>query len=236
MMNKFREKKGDNIMSEYRNSVYLSMLKRTAANLELNNMKAFIAETKEEALETVKGLLNEGDTVASGGTVTAAEVGVMELLRSGRYNFLDRAAAKTPEETEKIYRDAFSADVYVTSSNAITENGELYNVDGNSNRVAAICFGPRSVIVIAGRNKIVKNLDDAIVRVKRLAAPMNTERLGCETYCKSKGECMALASGGSCMTDGCKSESRICCSYVVTAQQRIKDRIKVILVNEELGF
>lgn len=223
-------------MSENRNSVYLSMLKRTAANLELNNMKAYIAETKEEALEIIKGLIKEGDTVASGGTMTAAEVGVTELLRSGSYNFLDRAAAKTPEETEKIYRDAFSADVYITSSNAVTENGELYNVDGNSNRVAAICFGPRSVIVVAGRNKVVKNLDDAVVRVKRLAAPMNTARLGCETYCKSKGECMALASGGKCMTDGCKSENRICCSYVVTAQQRIKDRIKVILVNEELGY
>lgn len=234
-MNIFRGKKETNIMSEHKNSVYLSMLKRTAASLEANNMKAFVAGTAAEALDIVKGLLQEGDTVACGGSMTVAEIGVQELLKSGAYNYLDRAG-KTPEEVEKVYRDAFYADVYLTSSNAITENGELYNVDGNSNRVAAICFGPKSVIVIAGRNKIVKNLDDAVVRVKRLAAPMNTARLGCETYCRSKGECMALASGGSCMTDGCKSESRICCSYVVTAQQRIKDRIKVILVNEELGF
>lgn len=222
-------------MTEHKNSVYRSILKRTAANLELNNMKAFIAETGEDALGIVKGLLNEGDTVACGGSMTVAEIGAQELLKSGAYNYLDRAG-KTPEEIEKVYRDAFSADVYLTSSNAVTENGELYNVDGNSNRVAAICFGPKSVIVIAGRNKIVKDLDEAIVRVKRFAAPMNTARLGCETYCQSKGECMALASGGNCMTDGCKSESRICCSYVVSAQQRIKDRIKVILVNEELGF
>lgn len=222
-------------MSECRDSVFRSMLKRTAANLELNNMKAFIAETSGEALDIVKGLLKEGDTVACGGSMTVAEIGAMDILRSGAYNFLDREG-KTSEEVDKIYREAFSADVYITSSNAITENGELYNVDGNSNRVAAICFGPRSVIIIAGRNKVVKNLDDAVVRVKRFAAPMNTARLGCETYCKSKGECMALASGGSCITDGCKSDSRICCSYVVSAQQRIKDRIKVILVNEELGF
>ena len=222
-------------MSEHKNSVYLSMLKRTAASLEANNMKAFVVGTAAEALDIVKELLQEGDTVACGGSMTVAEIGAQELLKSGVYNYLDRDG-KTPEEIQKVYRDAFSADVYLTSSNAITENGELYNVDGNSNRVAAICFGPKSVIVIAGRNKIVKNLDDAVVRVKRLAAPMNTARLGCETYCKSKGECMAMASGGSCMTDGCKSESRICCSYVVTAQQRIKDRIKVILVNEELGF
>lgn len=228
--------KGENIMTEHKNTVYRSMLKRTAASLEQNNMKAFITETKEEALGIVKELLTDGCTVTCGGTMTAAEAGVTDLLRSGAYNFLDRAAAKTPEETEKIYRDAFSADAYITSSNAITENGELYNVDGNSNRVAAICFGPKSVIVIAGRNKIVKNLQEAVVRVKRFAAPMNTVRLGCETYCQSKGECMALASGEYGMTEGCKSDSRICCSYVVTAQQRVKDRIKVILVNEELGF
>lgn len=234
-MNILREK-GENIMTEHKNAVYRSMLKRTAASLEQNNMKAFIAETKEEALGIVKELLTDGCTVTCGGTMTAAEAGVMDLLRSGAYNFLDRAAAKTPEEIEKIYRDAFSADAYITSSNAITENGELYNVDGNSNRVAAICFGPKSVIVIAGRNKIVKNLHEAVVRVKRFAAPMNTARLGCETYCQSKGECMALASGECGMTEGCKSDSRICCSYVVTAQQRVKDRIKVILVNEELGF
>ena len=222
-------------MSEFKESVYRKMLERTAGNLEANNMKPFIAENRAEALEIIKGLLTEGETVSCGGSVTLAEIGAMELLRSGKYNFLDRAG-KSPEEIEKIYREAFSADTYLTSSNAITENGELYNVDGNSNRVAAICYGPRSVIVVAGRNKVVRTLDNAVVRVKRFAAPMNTARLGCETYCKSKGECMALASGNIGMADGCKSESRICCSYVVTAQQRVKDRIKVILVNEELGF
>ena len=222
-------------MSEFKNSVYHKILERTAENLSANNMKPFIAETRAEALEIIKSLLTEGETVSCGGSVTLDEIGAMELLRSGKYNFLDRAG-KSPEEAEKIYRDAFSADTYLTSSNAVTENGELYNVDGNSNRVAAICYGPRSVIVVAGRNKIVKTLDNAVLRVKRFAAPMNSTRLGCETYCKSKGECMSLASGSGGMAEGCKSDGRICCSYVVTAQQRIKDRIKVILVNEELGF
>lgn len=223
-------------MSEYTKKVYHSILERTAKNLETNNMKCFIADTKEDVLTIVKELLTEGETVSCGGSATLAETGVTELLRSGVYNFLDRAG-KSPEEAEEIYRRAFSADSYLTSSNAITENGELYNVDGNSNRVAAICFGPKSVIVVAGRNKIVPTLEDAVTRVKRLAAPMNTARLGCETYCQNKGECMSLASGGCAgMTDGCKSESRICCSFVVTAFQRIKNRIKVILVNEELGF
>lgn len=222
-------------MSEYQSGVYRKILEKTAKALEANNMKCFIAEKKEEVPDIVKGLLTEGCTVTCGGSMTLEECGAAALLRSGAYNFLDRTG-KSREETEAIYRAAFSADAYLTSSNAITENGELYNVDGNSNRVAAICFGPKSVIVIAGRNKIVRTLDDAVVRVKRYAAPMNTARLGCETYCHAKGECMSLASGNSCMTSGCKSDGRICCSYVVTAHQRIKDRIKVILVNEELGF
>ncbi len=201
----------------------------------MNNMKPIIAETSADALEIVKTLIKDGDTVASGGSMTLAETGIMELLRSGAYNYLDRAG-KTGEEAEAVYRAAFSADVYLTSSNAITESGELYNVDGNSNRVAAICYGPKSVIVVAGRNKIVPELKDAVMRVKRFAAPMNTARLGCETYCRSKGVCMAIETGADGMTAGCGSESRICCSFVVSAQQRIKDRIKVILVNEDLGY
>ncbi len=222
-------------MSEYSKKVYRSMLERTSKSLEENNMKCFIADKKEDVLPIVESLMKEGCTATTGGSVTLAETGVMELLRSGKYNFLDREG-KSREEIEKLYRDAFSADVYLCSSNAITENGELYNVDGNSNRVAAICFGPKSVIIVAGRNKVVPTLNDAVIRVKRFAAPMNTARLNCETYCRSKGECMAAASGSGNMTDGCRSDGRICCSFVVTAQQRIKDRIKVILVNEELGF
>ncbi len=222
-------------MSEYSKKVYRSMLERTAKSLEENNMKCFIADKKEDVLPIVESLMKEGCTVTAGGSMTLAETGVMELLRSGKYNFLDREG-KSREEIEKLYRDAFSADVYLCSSNAITENGELYNVDGNSNRVAAICYGPESVIIVAGRNKVVRDLDDAVARVKRIAAPMNTARLGCDTYCKSKGECMAAASGCEEMTAGCRGDGRICCSFVVTAQQRVKDRIKVILVNEELGF
>lgn len=223
-------------MPDHAKDVYRTILERTARSLEANNMKCFIAETKADVLPIVKELLSEGETVSCGGSMSLAETGVAELLRSGDYDFLDRTG-KSPEEAEEIYRRAFFADSYLTSANAITENGELYNVDGNSNRVAAICFGPKSVIVVAGRNKVVPTLEDAVTRVKRLAAPMNAARLGCETYCKSKGECMSLSSG-SCagMTDGCKSDARICCSFVVSAFQRIKGRIKVILVNEELGF
>lgn len=112
-----------------------------------------------------------------------------------------------------------------SSANAITENGELYNVDGNSNRVAALVYGPDSVIVVAGYNKIVPDIDAAVQRVKKVAAPINAVRLHCETPCAKVGECM-----------NCHSEGRICCNYVVSAQQRHKNRIKVVLVGEELGF
>lgn len=212
------------------------MIENTLKNLEHNNMKAYYCETKAEALELIKTLIPAGCTVSHGGSETIKEVGVSELLKSGEYNYLDRSKCETREETEELYRKSFFADVYVTSSNAITENGELYNVDGNSNRVACIAYGPTSVVVIAGVNKIVENIDKAIERVKKVCAPMNTRRLDIETYCSSKDSCVSLNNDNSSMCDGCSSPSRICCNYLVSAQQRKKDRIKVIIINENLGY
>lgn len=212
-------------------------ISRTMKNLEKNNMQVYRVETKAEIPQKVSELLKEGDTVGVGGAVTLFESGVIELLRSGKYNLLDRyEEGLTKEQIHQIFIDSFSADAYITSSNAITENGELYNVDGNSNRVAAICFGPKSVIIVAGYNKLVKNLDEAIARVKTIAAPSNCRRLSCQTYCKETGECMSLNDNASGMTGGCSSPGRICCNYVVSAYQGRKDRIKVILVEEELGY
>ena len=199
--------------------------------LEHNNMKAYFCETKRDALNLVKTLIPNGSTVTHGGSETLKEVGIIELLNSGEYNYLDRSKCKTPEETEELYRKSFSADVYVTSSNAVTENGELYNVDGNSNRVACIAYGPASVVVIVGKNKIVEDIDAAVERVKRVCAPLNTKRLNIETYCGNKGSCVSLNSEKSFMSDGCSGSSRICCNYLVSAMQRKKDRIKVIIVN-----
>jgi hypothetical protein len=182
-------------------------------------------------------LLKEGDTVGVGGAMTLFESGVIDFLRSGKFNFLDRyEEGLTNDQLNKIFVDSFSADVYLCSSNAITENGELYNVDGNSNRVAAICFGPKSVIIIAGYNKLVKDLEDAVKRVKTIAAPANCTRLSSQSYCREKGECMSFNGDASEMTGGCSGPNRICCNYVVSAYQRKKDRIKVILVGEELGY
>lgn len=210
-------------------------LERCAENLRKNNIDAYIAENCAEAMSIVEGLMKDGDTISCGGSVSLAESGVLALMQSGRYNFLDRSKAADREAVEQIYRDTFSADVFLTSSNAVTENGELYNVDGNSNRVAAICYGPKSVIFVVGYNKVVRDLDEAIRRVKCKAAPPNADRLSCDTYCAKTGECVSVAKGGD-MAAGCSSEGRICCNYVVSAQQRIKGRMKVILVKEELGF
>lgn len=210
---------------------------RTMENLEKNQMKAYFVETREEVLPLVESLLCPGDTVAAGGSVTLKECGVLAHLGSGQYHYLDRyRPGITKDETEEVFHAAFSADVYLTSANAITEAGELYNVDGNSNRVPCILYGPRSVIVVAGINKLVRDLNEAIIRVKSQAAPANCMRLDCETYCRETGQCKALRSGETGMTSGCTSPGRICCNFAVSARQRHKDRIKVILVGEELGY
>ncbi len=205
--------------------------------LEKNNMAGIYAPTCADAVKEVEKLLNIGDTVSMGGTVSAIESGVAELIKSEKYNFLDRSAPNlTPEQIHEIYRKTFSANAFITSTNAITENGELYNVDGNSNRVAAMLFGPDKVIVIAGYNKIVRNIDEAVHRVKELAAPANCVRLAKETYCSKNGRCVSLSGNSSYICDGCTSEDRICCNYTIMSRQRKKGRVIVILVGEELGF
>lgn len=198
-------------------------MERTAEALRDNNMYCECVDSTEEALEVIESLINDGDTVSVGGSMTLDEIGVLDMLRSGKYDFLDRY--EKDADVQKIYRDSFSCDVYLTSSNAITENGELYNVDGNGNRVAAMTFGPRSVIVVAGYNKIVKDIEAAKVRVQEIAAPANATRLGCDTPCTKTGHCM-----------NCASPKRICATAVIMGRQRMQNRIKVILVGEELGY
>ena len=210
---------------------------KTMANLKRNKMEAYFCETSEEAKELVKTLINKGDTISSGGSVTLKQTGIYDIISSSDYNYLDRSREGiTREEVEEVYRKTFCADAFFTSTNALTENGELYNVDGNSNRVAAILYGPKSVVVICGVNKIVKNIDEAIYRVKTKAAPPNTVRLGIDTYCAKKGQCVSLNKENPELCEGCRGDGRICCNYVVCAQQRHVNRIKVIIVNEELGY
>ncbi len=210
-------------------------IEKTKQNLEKNRMECIVAQSAGDVVNIVKELLEENSVVANGGSQTLIETGVIDLLRSGNYKYLDRSGL-SGDAIKKCYKASLSADTYLCSANAITEKGELYNVDGNGNRVAALCYGPDSVIVVAGCNKIVADIHEAITRVKNLAAPTNALRLGCDTYCHEKGECMAYASGDSSVTGGCRSEDRICCSYVITGYQRVPGRIKVILVCEELGY
>lgn len=209
-------------------------IEKTMKNLEKNNMNTYFVETKEEVIPLIEKLVVEGSTVAVGGSVTLNEVGVLEHLRSGRYEFFDRyAEGLTPAEIKEVFRKSFGADAYFCSCNAVTEEGELYNVDGNANRVAAISFGPEKVIMIVGVNKIVSNIDEAVKRVKTVAAPKNAVRLNCKTYCNVKGHCVDMEGG---IGKGCDSPQRLCRHYLVCAKQKDEGRINVIFVNEELGY
>ncbi|MCL2755321.1 MAG: lactate utilization protein [Oscillospiraceae bacterium] len=219
-------------MNQQVNKINLLKINRTGEALKQNNMEFHYAETCEDAVKIVEQLLTPGDTVAAGGSQTIKQCGVLELLKSDKYKYFDRDAVSI-DELEKLYRASFSANAYISSTNAITENGELYNVDGNSNRIAAIAFGPQSVIILAGYNKIVKNIDEAVARVKSMSAPANAMRLNAATDCYETGECSAAECG---MTDGCDSSDRICCNYLISAKQKHKNRIKVIIINEALGY
>ena len=166
------------------------------------------------------------------GVLCAHVCGRRKNCKRAAAEFLDRPAAKTPEEREKLYREVFSSDVFLTGTNAVTEHGELYNVDGNGNRVAAMLFGPKKVLVFAGCNKIVRDIDDAAKRVKSCATPANAMRLNLDTPC-THGACPGT-DGELCA--GCRSENRICAMYTVLARQRVKGRIHVILIGEEVGY
>lgn len=217
-------------MNKFVEETVMQRLERVAEALRKNRMEAYIVKTKDEVVPLVKQLVPAGAKVANGGSESLNECGVMELLRGGDYNFVDRTKY---DDVRQAYIEAYSSDAYFCSSNAVTEKGELYNVDGNSNRVSMIAYGPSSVIMVVGENKIVRNLSEAVTRVKEKAAPPNTKRLSCATYCRETGVCMGVDGE---MTDGCAGDGRICCSYLISGPQRHKGRIKVILVAESLGF
>lgn len=199
---------------------------RTIKALEKNNMNGYLVENEEELIDKIKEIVSEGSMVACGGSMSLFETGVINHLRSNRYRFLDRyKEGLTKEELVKIYKEAFFADAYFSSSNAITEDGQLYNVDGNGNRVAALLYGPEKVIIICGINKIVPTLEDAIKRNETISAPANAKRLNKNTPCTKAGYCM-----------NCNSKERICSEYTVIKRQSIKERIHVIFLNKDIGY
>ena len=198
---------------------------RVIRGLESRNMEGYYAETKEEALKKALELIPEGSSLSWGGSMTIAEIGLKESVCSGNYKVYNRDAAKNPEEKRAAELAAYDCDFFLTSANAVTEDGEIINVDGFANRVSAIAAGPRTVLVIAGMNKVVKSLEDAYSRARNEAAPINTQRFGLDTPCSKNGMCY-----------DCKSPDTICCQILITRFSKIKGRIKVILVDEALGF
>ena len=190
--------------------------------LESRNMTGHYAESKEHALQKALSLIGEGSSVTMGGCMSAHEIGLVEQLKNGNYNFIDRDKM---EDKRAAMLAAYDADFFLSSANAMTEDGELVNIDGNSNRVSAICQGPKKVLFIIGMNKVCSDLDGAMKRARNVAAPINAQRFGLTTPCAKTGACA-----------DCKSPDTICCQFLITRYSRHKDRIHVILVNDSLGF
>lgn len=206
-----------------------------AEALRRNNVDAFCLERADEVVPLIQTLIRPGDVVAIGGSRSLEECDVLPLLRSGEYRFLDRnQPGLSPEQIREIFLQSFGADVYLCSANAVTEHGEIYCVDGNGNRIAALCYGPDSVIMVVGCNKLVSDLEEAQRRVKTVAAPLNAQRLQRATPCAATGTC--FGTDQRFCSDGCAAGERICCSYLTLGYQRTPGRIKVILVAEPLGF
>ena len=188
-------------------------------------INGYYVKDREEAVKLAHTLIADGSVITWGGSVTLDEVGIKESLSTRDVTVIDRSTAKDGAQKMAMYRQAFSADVYLTSTNAITMDGKLVNIDGNGNRVAAMIFGPERVIVFAGMNKVVVNETEAVSRVKNIASPANTNRLALKTPCSVTGFC------GDCHSADC-----ICCHTTVTRHSRMPDRIHVILIGESLGY
>lgn len=213
-------------------------ISKVIKSLESNNIKTVFAETKAEVCEIVRDMLFKGAVITAGGSMSLKESGVWEIINSSEYDFRDRTKQGiSDEERTEAHKAAVGCDFFFCSSNAVTENGELVNVDGNANRVASIAFGPKRVVMVVGVNKIVKDIDEGLLRVKKIAAPKNAVRLNTGTPCQKLGHCVALEkSDCPAFTEGCKSPNRMCIEYLVSGFQKQKDRITVILCGETLGY
>ena len=190
--------------------------------LTSRNMTAYYAETKEEALKKALEVIPEGSSVTMGGAMSAREIGLVDALKGGNYDFIDR---DNYEDKREAMLKAYDADYFLSSANAMTEDGVLINIDGNANRVSAIAQGPKHVLFIIGMNKICVDIDAAMKRARNVAAPINAQRFGLSTPCAKTGSCL-----------DCKSPDTICCQFLITRYSMHPGRISVILVNDELGF
>lgn len=194
-------------------------------NLQSRHFEAYYCENKEEALKKALGLIPDGASVGWGGALSAQQIGLLDAVNNGPYQAIDRDKASTPAERDDAQKKCLLADYFITGANALSIDGQMVNIDGNGNRVAAIIYGPKNVIVIAGMNKVVDTLEAAVIRARTVAAPMNKQRFALQTPCEVTGNCA-----------DCKSEGCICNQIVITRNCKPTGRIKVILVAEELGF
>ena len=209
-------------MSEMRKKRNELLAKTVIKGLESRNMTGYYAENGKEALRIALSLIPEGSTVTNGGSMSIQEIGLTEALTKGNYQYINR---ETYEDKRAAALMAYDADVYLGSVNAVSNDGILVNIDGNSNRVSAYAFGPKKLVLIVGMNKVADDLDGAMKRARAEAATMNAQRFGLSTPCSGTGKCY-----------DCKSPDTICCQFLITRYSRHKDRIHVILVDEELGF
>lgn len=189
--------------------------------LQSRNMTGYYAEDKEAALKQALELIEENSTISMGGCMSAHEIGLVQALQEGNYQYLDRSKM----EPREGLLAAYDSDVFLSSANAMTSDGILVNIDGNSNRVSCIAQGPKKVIFIVGMNKVCADLDSAMKRARNVAAPINAQRFDVKTPCKETGKCF-----------DCKSPDTICCQFLITRYSRHTGRIHVILVNDNLGF
>lgn len=204
---------------------YETLANTIIKKFEIRGIEGYYCQDKGEALKKALSLIEKGSSITWGGSETMKEIGIFEAIRNGDYVLYDRDKAKTPEEKRELYGKAVTADYFLMSSNAITHDGQLVNIDGNGNRVACLICGPQNVIVVAGMNKVVKDVEEGISRVQNVASPPNAVRLNRNTGCHELGKCV------NCLSDDC-----MCCQVVVTRKSQVKNRIKVILVGEELGY
>ena len=198
------------------------LAQKVIKGLVSRNMTGYYASSAEEAKKIALELIPEGSTVTMGGGMSVHEIGLVDALKNGNYDFLDRDKA---EDKRAAMLAAYDADFFLSSCNAITEDGVLINIDGNANRVSAIAQGPKKVLFIVGMNKVCSDVDGAMKRARNVAAPINAQRFGLSTPCAKTGACM-----------DCKSPDTICCQFLMTRFSKHKDRIHVILVNDDLGF
>ena len=209
----------------FKNNAYRLKAEKIIANLAKRNIEGFYCECSEDAVDMVLSMMEKGSVVAWGGSETLREAGILGAINNGDYELIDRLVAQTPEERREVFARTVMSDYYLMSTNAITMNGELVNIDGNGNRLAALIHGPSHVIIVAGMNKVCADVESAYKRVKLEACPPNAIRLDRNVPCGRTGTC------GDCLSPDC-----FCNQIVVTRRSGHEGRIKVILVGEELGY